>query len=360
MEDDTMTDFETLRDAYKNKTLTIYLGAGVSMGSGLPSWDALVLAMYFKVMDQQRLGRWRPYPNYLLAISEWQLNHLHEPLEISARKIRRHFQGKEEKFRDSMWETLYEGFQPPEGTEFRPPDCSYLRNGNPTLQSIVELCTSRPEGKVKSVVTYNYDSLLESALNDIPHKPIWTADGRPSVSQIPVYHVHGYVPFDKKEGSAPEDIVFTEDQYNRVASDPYSWANLVQIHCMSSSVGLMIGLSLSDRNMRRLFDAVRSTPIATQHFALLQRPQWNVPDDTELDRIHKNAKDYLEKFERSGVKRSPGEKGPNWRHEIAGILQEVQSRGTEQEEQVLFELGIEPIWYDKHSEIPGKLRKIYE
>jgi hypothetical protein len=107
-----VTDFETLRDAYKKKNLTLYLGAGVSRDSGLPSWDALVLAMYFKVMSQQRLGRWRPFPNYLLAIAEWQLAHLREPLEISARKIRRHYHGNQQAFRDSMWETLYEGFQP--------------------------------------------------------------------------------------------------------------------------------------------------------------------------------------------------------------------------------------------------------
>ncbi len=354
-----MTTYKALRDAYKNKTLTLFLGAGVSMGSGLPSWDALVLAMYFKVMDEQRLGRWRPFPNYLLAISEWQLKHLHEPLEITARKIRRHFQGEEEKFRELLWETLYEGFQPQEGAAFQPPDFSSLQEGNETLESIVGLCTPQSTGAVKSVVTYNYDSLLETALNNIPYKPIWTADDRPSGSKLPVYHVHGYVPFDNTMGSTPENIVFTEDQYNRVANDPYSWGNLVQIHAMSSSVGLMIGLSLSDRNMRRLFDAVRSTPIATEHFAFLQRPHWKTTDDIELDKINSKAMEYFEKFARSGFKRRPGQKGLSWRDEIAGILQEVQSKGTEKEEQVLRELGIEPIWYDDHTEIPGKLQEIF-
>ena len=129
---------------------------------------------------------------------------------------------------------------------------------------------------------------------------------------------------------------------------------------MSSSVGLMIGLSLSDRNMRRLFDAVRNAPIETRHFALLKRPQWQAPRVGELDRIHERAKDYYEKFERSGVKRSPGEKGLNWRSEITGILEEVQNKGIEQEQQVLRELGIEPIWYDKHPEIADRLSEIYQ
>jgi hypothetical protein len=247
-----------------------------------------------------------------------------------------------------------------EGEKFFLPNPWSLRNGNSTLESIVELCKSRPEGKIKSVVTYNYDSLLEFALGAIPHKPVWTSNARPSASQLPIYHVHGYVPFDKDEGSTPEDIVFTEDQYNRVANDPYAWTNLVQIHCMSSSVGLMIGLSLSDRNMRRLFDAVRSMPIETWNFALLKRPRWQVPCKSELDGIHKHAQDYYNRFERSGVKLEPSEKGSNWRDEITGILREVQNRGIEQEQQVLRELGIEPIWYDEYSEIPAKLRQIYE
>ncbi len=100
-----MDSINKLRQAYKNRNLTLYLGAGVSIGSGLPSWDALVLAMYFKVMDQQRLGNWRPFPNYLLAIAEWQLQHLREPLEITARKIRSHFSHNQQDFLNVLRET---------------------------------------------------------------------------------------------------------------------------------------------------------------------------------------------------------------------------------------------------------------
>jgi hypothetical protein len=127
---------------------------------------------------------------------------------------------------------------------------------------------------------------------------------------------------------------------------------------MSSSVGLMIGLSLSDRNIRRLLDAVRGAPIDTQHFALLKRPQWEVPEPSELDHINERALQYFERFAISGVKRAPGEKGPDWRYEIKGILEEVQTKSREQEEQVLQELGIQPIWYEDHSEIPDRIGEI--
>ena len=208
------TEFNMLLDAYKNNNLTLYLGAGVSMGSGLQSWDALVLAMYFKMISGQPVGQGRLFPNYISRSPSGNL--------ITCR---------------NLWSSLLARF----------------------------------------VVTYNYDSLLESILEyeGIPHQPIWTSNIQLQVSRIPIYHVHGYVPFDKRKGSTPKEIVFTEDQYNRVANDPYSWTNLVQIHSISSRIGLRIGLSLSDRNMRRLFDAARSTPIETHNFALLKRPQWH-------------------------------------------------------------------------------------
>jgi SIR2-like protein len=357
-----MTDIEILRRAYGNRNLTLYLGAGISMGSGLPSWDALILAMYFKVMGQQQLGVWRPFPNYLFAIAEWQLQHLQEPLEISARKIRSHFKNDQPAFLNLLRTTLYEGLLQPDH-EPRLPSSGDLRRGNPTLNAITELCSPLNGAGIKSVITYNYDSLLEQALDQTRYQPIWKAGRSSPTGELPIYHVHGYVPFEGHErnsGSCPSEIVLTEDQYNRVASDPYSWSNLVQIHCMSSTVGLMIGLSLSDRNMRRLLDAIRNTPIETTHFALLKKPHWRPPSPDELDRINEKAQNYHERFENSGVKLAPGIKGPNWRDEISGILREVQHRASEQEMVVLQEFGIKPIWFDSYSDIPEQLRAIHQ
>lgn len=354
-----MGAIEKLRNAYRDNRLTLFLGAGVSMASGLPSWNALVLAMYFEVIDRDRLGNWRPFPNYLLAIAEWQLKHMQEPLEITARKIRKYYADDQNLFRRALWENLYKALER-HGEDFVPPDLYSLLDENKTLHGIVDLCNTSDEKGVNAIVTYNYDSLLEMALDTIDHTPIWSSSQVQPDTGIPVYHVHGYVPLPGDEGSSPDEIVFTEDQYNRIANDPYSWANLVQMHFMSSSTGLMIGLSLSDRNMRRLFDAVKSAPLKTQHYALLPRPKWKTPEDRELDKINETAMDYLHKFQRSGIKREPGGKGPNWRSEIKGILSALQSKGVEQEEQVLAELGIQPIWFDDYSEIPDILARIME
>ncbi len=82
---------ENLKKEIKNKNLTLYLGAGISTPNGLPDWEKLVLAMYFKSLKSVKLVGWRSYPNYLFAISEWFLEKYKEPLEITARKIKQNF-----------------------------------------------------------------------------------------------------------------------------------------------------------------------------------------------------------------------------------------------------------------------------
>ena len=65
-----------LRKAASAGNLALYLGAGVSIGSGLPSWEKLVAAMYFATLaeDTDRAAIRGAYRNYLLAIAEWHRN----------------------------------------------------------------------------------------------------------------------------------------------------------------------------------------------------------------------------------------------------------------------------------------------
>ena len=351
---------QSLREAWRAGNLTLYLGAGVSVGNGLPTWERLVLATYFSAIKREHLGGWRPYPNYLYAIAEWHLERGNEPLDITARKIRRYLK-KPQDFLQSLRQTLYAGFLDPdeyESARFKPLEPGALRAANSTLDAVARLCeTRRCNGRgVKSVISYNYDCLLETVLHPLPVQPIW----KPlpfAPKKLPVYHVHGYVPIGDEPGSTAEEIVFTEEQYHQVAQDAYSWSNLAQIQCMSSSVGLMVGLSLSDRNIRRLLDAVNKTPVPTQNYAFLQEPRWKQPAPEELDRINEKAITYMERFERSGVKRG-GVKGPTWQSQIMGILEQLEQLGRDEQTFVLEQLGIRPVWYREHGEIPDIVSEI--
>lgn len=345
-----------LRQAYQQKDLTLYLGAGVSKGSGLPTWDQLVLAMYFRAASGDWKGRWSPYPNYLYAIAEWQLQRGHEPLEITARKIRQ-FYSNEEEFFDDLRTTLYAGYSEEGSGRWESPQVEMIRDENATLKAVAELCwKTEPSGRgLHAVITYNYDNLLEIVTVGSPCSflPVWKSSGLLTGNQRPIVHVHGYIPA-VGQGSPPDEIVFTEQQYHAAAHSPYSWSNLSQIQCLSASVGLMVGLSLSDRNMRRLLDAVRITPLRKHQFVILRRPEWEQPKSQDLEEIHKKAVSYIDRFERSGAKKS----GARRSEEMLGIFQVLNGFEEENYNKILFQMGITPIWYSDHQEVGQILHSI--
>ena len=352
---------DSLRKAYQSGNLSLYLGAGVSVGSGLPTWDKLVLAMYFSALSKHSLHPWQLYPSYLFATAEWHLERSNEPLEITARKLRRYYKDDDD-FMLHLWETLYAGFLDGFSTGNTAIAPLAICSGNPTLGAITQLCRGSVSGQqgIRSVITYNYDSLLEIALADHPFQAI--CKSMPLArGKLPIYHVHGYVPLNVTE-LTEQDIVFTEDQYHQSAKDAYSWANLVQIQSLSGSTGLMIGLSMSDRNMRRLLDAVSQMPVETNNYALLKEPVWKKPDPAELQRINEKALSYFYRYEVSGLKTDWETRfntaDDGWHEQIISIIEEVHRVDVDQQTFILEQLGVHPIWFKDYDEIPEKLASI--
>jgi SIR2-like domain len=221
-----------LRSAFQQRALGLYVGAGVSLANGIPSWDELVLAMYFAAISPEPMRGWHPYPNYLLAIAEWHLNQSREPLDITARKIQRYIKTSNQ-FLKVLRTTLYAGYVDANGNAIQPFESHALRCANSTLDAVARLCEHSVEGSsgVTSVITDNYDELLEAALQGYPCQPFW----KRSVIQpgkMPIYHVHGFVPLMGNTGSTTKEIVFTEEQYHLAAHNPYSWANLENVVSM--------------------------------------------------------------------------------------------------------------------------------
>ncbi|NQU84653.1 MAG: SIR2 family protein [Mariniphaga sp.] len=372
------------RDNFKKKNITFYLGAGVSVDNNLPSWEKLILAMYFSTISKQEMNGWRPYSNYLYAIAEWYLKNSSEPLEIIARKIQKYFVDQDHsEFIDLLHTTLYGSMIDDYNVPYPFINGDYIRYENQTLKAIAELC-ELPHRGINSVITYNYDNLLEIALKGFLHKSIYAAN-QSYEEELPIFHVHGYVPLDNyTDSSHGSEIIFTEDQYHQISNNAYNWSNLIQVQKMSNSVGIMVGLSLSDRNMRRLLDAVRNSPINNRNYALLQIPDQSPPKEDVLDDIHERAKELLDKFRRSGIKSEQMEGGsiffshpgiksdypgikssrmgtndPIYQQEISGIIEQVKILERGQQEFVLGQLGIEPIWFEKFEHIPAILSEMF-
>ncbi len=376
-----------LKKAFSRQELNLHLGAGVSVASKLPTWDKLVLAMYFDLTSQQRMKGWRPFPNYLYAIAEWSLKNTHEPLEITARKLQKYFCGDDGRFDnaafiDRLHDILYLPYL--ERIEYGDPQLPFeLLERNNSLTAVSKLIKKTAWGHkgVRAVITYNYDNLLETALEGFPSQSIYQETSL-IADQLPIYHVHGYVPFGQKEIAHQQDIVFTEDQYHRIARDPYHWSSLVQVQSIAGGATLMIGLSMVDRNMRRILDAVASAPVASRNYAILLRPEFSSPGDDQLDLIHEKAKEYFSMFEQSGVKSAQGPEdimrpapniksdqpvftplagikgGPRYRFEIGGIMEQVHALDIGLQEYIFEKLGVTPLWIDDFDEIPRILQEI--
>jgi len=116
---------------------------------------------------------------------------------------------------------------------------------------------------------------------------------------------------------------------------------------------LMIGLSVTDRNMRRLLDALKRTPHPPENYVLLQRPQWPKPDEDDLIKIDEKAQNYSNRFARSGVKREKKKLT-----EITKIIEGVEESDRWEQQLVLEELGVHAIWYENHDEIPEIIHRI--
>lgn len=134
------------------------------------------------------------------------------------------------------------------------------------LAALARLCM-RPE--VVAVVTYNYDTLLEFAMESMVRDP----ERAPGMDRTPVpiarqvkvqnlpargarldvYHVHGCLPPPGGLTHLTDyPVVLGQEEYARSMQDPYSWEGSSQLHFLRSFPCLFLGLSMSDWNMLRL------------------------------------------------------------------------------------------------------------
>jgi hypothetical protein len=347
-----------LRRAFLDARVTLFLGAGCSVGSGVPPWERLVVQLYINGIVR-RLGRYQRVPGLVASVGHWAFGRQAVPLEVAARGLKSYYLSDND-FVQMMRIMLYglTGLQ--QWSRPRPAAIRKILRKNSTLRAVAQLCRRSVAGKrgVHSVITYNYDDLLEWLLVG-RCQPVWRATSlRPR--QLPIYHVHGFVPLQDGEGSRLDEIVLSEDQYNRAAQDPYTWNNLVQMQALSQSVGLMIGLSLTDRNLRRILDNLRAMPSRTQSYALLRRPSpWKV-EDHDVDSILANMKDRVHTGFEIGYDEQAlaALERPEIRKAILRMIGDLETLDARRAETTLSELGVTVLWYEDHREIPELVQRM--
>ena len=256
---------QQIQDALRKGRLTLVCGAGVSVDAKMPAWSTLLLKLLDTLMERMSKD-----------------HHLNLGEQAAVEFLKRH---------GSSSLILGKYLKNTLGIDFRKEvrDALYHQDPKtcPMIDGIVDLARpQRDSNPLDSIITFNFDSLIEEQLtqNRIPNKSIFSESIGHESYELPVYHVHGFLP---RSGSIPSDseLVFSEDSYHSQFIDSFSWSNLIQLNKLTQNTCLFVGISLTDPNMRRLLDvAWRKNPTkAADHYIHKRKPTFE--DDNTLGRV---------------------------------------------------------------------------
>lgn len=307
----------SVKKAYKKGNISLLLGAGVSCSAGLPNWKTLLNSLYAnfvnKIFNNDIVDN-----DTIEAITNKFIKINNNSTLAVARYLKAGLSQKDDDalFISAVKEALY----------------SSQRTSSSLIESVTNLCIPKRSGaKVKSIITYNFDDLIEESLNKVKleYKTIYKDEEQHDSDELPIYHVHGFIP---SRGNIDKEVslIFSEEAYHKVYSEPYHWSNLVQLATLRENNCLMIGLSLSDPNLRRLLEiAVQKRSKNCRHYAFIQRLSNNkLIDDASNIKIDEISVDKILRT-----------------HHVI-------------QEKMMESLGTKVIWFEDYGEIPILLDEI--
>jgi len=204
----------------------LFVGAGVSMGAGYPSWASLLTEV------GEELGVQSGELHDLAALAQWSIQE----------------NGSATQVRNVIKEKI--------GVEHPVPE---------SLEVISRL-------PVKFIWTTNYDRLVERAFGSVS-RPIDTV---PGAADLALRATPGASRLFKMHGSIErlDDVVISTDDYELYRSKRGAFLPLLQAHLSSMSM-LFLGISFTDPNIRHVLSLIREsfTSAPPEHFAIVRPPQ---------------------------------------------------------------------------------------
>lgn len=341
------SDLEGLKRAWKQKSLVLFLGNGVSMPYGIPAWKDLVLEILFDQTDVARRLEPIALP-YRRALASWLVDYYDYDPVVLARVVKNEIRRRSKRrrggsalegetlFLEKVREHLYPSppLTPPEPT---------------ALTAIAGLIKkSSDDTGIAGVVTFNFDDLLEKKLSgSVRVLPVWSGR-RQEGKGFPILHPHGYLPQD---GSVEDcNLVFTEDDYHGLTTAVFHWALTSIVSYLRHSTVLFIGLSMLDPNLRRLLDASYVHGDVPAHWQVQKRhkiPEEQVPG--VLEDIEHRARRYGEDL---------GEGVPKDEPRLEEAVQAVLHQADSYDRNLFESMGVKTIWVEDYDDIPALLEKI--
>lgn len=337
------SDLRGLNKAWEEKRLVLFLGAGVSIPYGIPSWKDLVLELLFEQVQHSRRLK-KMLPHYRRAVASWMTDYFgYSPL-VLARMVER--DAKKRARKNATKKSDNEIFLEQLRTQLYA-QCRRPKGKRTTLQAIAELI-KRSDGNVRGVVSFNFDGLLEEELAKRKVPTISVFDGSRQYSRdFRIIHPHGFVP---RQGTIERaHLVFTEDDYHKLTESVFHWGLSEIVGELRHSTVLFIGLSMSDPSLRRLLDATRNSDIPP-HWQLQLRHQVRPREEREAKKdVAKRASEWGKILGNNERKDPP---------ELAAALNDALHQADTYDRDLFQSMGVKTIWLESFDDIPALLKKI--
>jgi len=317
---------KNINSSYKNEKLVLVLGAGISLEFGVPSWNDLLQNLMVHTIENEN-----QVSNTLSKL----FNDIFTPNPlISGRYLQDYFEKNDSSFEKMVRDVLYSEVDKEQESDL--------------LKEIVRICVAPGKSpNLDSIITYNFDDILEHKLQKtnmgIPYKSIYGIGMELKSDELPIYHVHGFLP-EKKNLNESNTITFGEGNYHAQYSDIYSWNNIVQINKFRENTCVFIGSSLTDPNIRRLLDiALKQKGNSKHHHYIFKK------------KINSNF--LIEQLNSQEAISELSIKDTNKKNNIIELLLEIYEKFEENDSA---SFGVKTIWVEDWQEVPEILKKMRE
>ncbi len=253
--------------AHRDGRLGFLVGAGLSVPIGLPGWNSFNYALVREVLERHESPQRRQEHKLATAYLE-QL----QGQSLAAAEFARRRAGDD--FHIATCRRRYT----------TAPSWPAMPGPTPNpLRAFAQLAVeSKPP--FPCLHTTNYDDLLERALTRVAGKPARAIhlDHRLTTDGPRVVHLHGYFPFDapqKQRARLARDLVLSDLDFSRLSNDHSAWTNRELLALLDARAVLILGMSLTDPNVRRLLAYLsdRNRTDGTAHYVVLLHRSTNSP-----------------------------------------------------------------------------------
>jgi hypothetical protein len=273
--------------------ITMFVGAGVSTESELPSWNGLVRQLLLGAETEAALSG-EDQELWMEAVAA------QGPLAAAA--IARAHYPDEIAFTQALRTALYGGRAP--------------RDFLPGALAGQIAWLKKQLGSRLRLVTANYDGLLEAALTETGLEPVPYVQNRSEpAGKAVVWHLHGRLMRNRADTAWARlgRLVLTEGDYAR--SSNATWPEGFVARCLEESLCVFVGLSMTDPNFIRWL--YRYVNPASRHIAVFVRQASVVPNEAVRVRLEESA---AARWQMAGVK-------PIWSNYFGEVAQFVHEIG---------------------------------